>query len=444
MHGQGGPIGVSFGTSWIPGIDTFLTACSEAGIPLHSDHNDGHPIGASVSQFSIAKNSRVSSASAFLSKAFRDAAKNLTILTETSCTRIVMEGKKAVGVGLLAGQGDDGYSKEMVVNGGKEIILTAGTFGSVQLLLLSGIGPQSELDKHGIPLVADIPGVGQNLRDHSALSVEYLQDPSILGQNQIFRDAALLSAAEDEYWHSKTGPLATFGASAALAFPRLGAAVFESAEFHRLSKDEQEFLREPSRPTTEIVCASGPLYYSGPLDARDSVAAHEGLMQNCLSRGSVTLASRDPRDPPVIDPRYLAHPYDLRVAVETVRKVVEVGRAQAYASTLVRMIHGPRKASGEEIELGGGDDEAIERFVRENLLQGYHAMGTCRMGAPEDQERVVGQDFCVVGGVQNLRIADLSVCPVLTTNHTQINVYVIAEKCVRAILKDRESENRRL
>lgn len=144
----------------------------------------------------------------------------------------------------------------------------------------------------------------------------------------------------------------------------------------------------------------------------ESYLTHELLLQNNLSKGTLTLRSKNPRDLPVINPRFLDDPYDKRIAIETVREAMKVASTGAYESVIEEMVHGPGNKSNVA-DAVNVDDETILEFVRENLGQGYHFMATCKMGSKNDVTRVVDAQF-KVQGVEGLRVADLSVCPVLT------------------------------
>ena len=421
------PIGVGYGKSWISGVDTFIHACNEAGMPTVTDNNAGKPVGVAVCQFNVANGERCYSASAFLPPSKRAKLNNLTIVTETYCGRILFDGKKAVGIEARY----KNESQAVNVRARKEIILCAGAISSPHILLRSGVGPRQQIKSHDIPVVADIPGVGQNFQDHSALSFEYLVDPETMGHNQIMQDPERLKRAEEQYKKDKSGPLAYFGASAGVAFPKLPR-LYESEEFKALPRETQQFLLEKNRPSCEFYMCSGPLYYTGKLDPKDSCLAHECLMQNNLSRGSITLASADPRDDPIIDPNYLSHPFDRRIAIETLRELIRMVKGRTYEPIIRKLIHGPRDSLAE---LDAENTEDLETFIQKFLGGGYHAMSTCRMGSPSDTERVVNSDFKVVG-MQGLRVADLSVCPILTTNHTQINAYLIGEVCARTLIAE--------
>lgn len=138
---------------------------------------------------------------------------------------------------------------------------------------------------------------------------------------------------------------------------------------------------------------------------------HELLLQNNLSRGTVTLRSSNPRDLPVIDPKFLDHPYDRWIAIETIREAIRVVQANSYEGTVIRMVHGPgTEADVQKIDTS---DDSVLEFVRANLGQGYHSMSTCKMGQRNDPMAVVDKSFKVFG-VKGVRVADMSVCPVLT------------------------------
>ncbi|KAL4860429.1 hypothetical protein BDV12DRAFT_205074 [Aspergillus spectabilis] len=158
---------------------------------------------------------------------------------------------------------------------------------------------------------------GQNMLDHSILTLEYEVDNRIPAHNQIFLDPDLLVAAEAQYAHNQSGPLAMYGSSGSVAFPKIPS-MYDSKEFQDLDAATKEFLLEPTRPSAEIWLGSGPAAYAGPVGPGDSYITHEMLLQNNLSRGSVTIASRDPRALPVIDPNFLSQPCDERIAIACV------------------------------------------------------------------------------------------------------------------------------
>lgn len=440
MHHHGGPIAVGFGKQWQPLVQHCIDAAVEAGHGLNTDHNDGDPNGVAVAQMNVDNGVRMTSAAAFMGPDARKRLSNLVVVTGTLCNKLVFDSVKTVtGVELIStiAKNLPDIKHPIKVNVEKELVLCAGTFESPHILMLSGIGPAETLASHSIPVVHDSCNVGQHIRDHTALSCEFVVDQSIDGHNQLLQDPKRFEAAIKEFRDHKTGPLGVFGASAAVLFARMPA-LYESPQFHALSKPVRDFLSNPNRPSTELWMHGGPMMYTGPKLAADaSVLVLEGLIQNNLSLGSLTLTSANPRDLPQVDPCYLFEPYDERIAIETVKLILHLADTPAMQSIIRQPIHGPGPVDmeGRLVKLAHADDEdAIKDFIKAHLTQGFHSMGSCVMGSAKQQDRVVDAKFRVLG-VHGLRIADMSVCPVLTTNHTQINAYLIAEKCAQVMLE---------
>lgn len=435
MHHTGGAIAVGTGAKWQPLIQHCLQAAQEAGHKLNLDHNDGDPMGIAVAQMNVDAGVRRSSAAAFLGADARGKLDNLTVVHKTLCKRILFEGKRAVGVELFSTTGDSQSTADTVaIQASKDVVLCAGTFETPHILLMSGVGPADDLEKHGINVVHDHPYVGKNIRDHCAFSIEAVIDSEIPGHNQLLRNPEALAAARKEYEQSQTGPLAVFGASAAVLFARIPD-LYDSDEFKHLPEKMQAFLSRSERPSTELWLHGGPLFYQGPVETNDSIIAIEGLCQNLLSKGSLCLQSADPRQLPLIDPAYCTEPYDWRIAIETIKLQLRIAKTPAMQAIIRKPLHGPGKRNEKGIlELCDvHDEEAIRKFLREELTQGFHSMGSCVMGSTQNKERVVDAQFKVVG-LDGLRIVDMSVCPILTNNHTQINAYLIAERCAQLML----------
>lgn len=435
MHNVGGPIGVGAGAEWQELVKYCLEGAVEAGHRLNTDHNDGDPMGIAVAQMNVDSGVRISSAAAFLGEEARNRLSNLKVVTGTLCNRIVFEGDRAVGVELIPARPIPGQADEVVrVHAEKEIVLTAGALASPQILLLSGVGPAAELKKHNIKVVKDLPGVGRNIQDHCAFSIEAVIDESIPGQNQLLKNPEAFAAAQKEYQETKTGPLAVFGASAAVLFARMPE-LYTSPEYKALPQDLQTFLAHPERPSTELWLHGGPLFYQGPVSPKDSIIAIEGLCQNLISKGSLSLRSSDPRELPLVDPAYCTEPYDWRIAIETMKIQLRLLQSPTMQAILRKILHGPgeKNADGSVTLCSPDDEEAILRFLKEELTQGFHSMSSCVMGKEEDEACVVNADF-KVRGLQGLRVADMAVCPILTNNHTQINAYLIAERCGQVML----------
>ncbi|KAJ5623181.1 glucose-methanol-choline oxidoreductase [Penicillium lividum] len=425
-HGKSGPLKIGFGNEMVPGIETFVKACLENGIPICPDINSGNPVGVGLAQFNVRDGERIYAANSFLSDSVRASLKNLTVVTETECDRVHSRNGVVTGVDLYHRPTGD----QVHVYCREETVLCAGTFGSPKILMLSGLGPRDILERLDIPVKFDLPGCGQNMLDHSIITCEYKVNNSIPAHNQLFLDPSLLTEAEAQYAKDRTGPLAMYGASGTLAFPRIQR-LFESTEFSNLSSKEKSFLMEPTRPSAEIWLGSGPSVYQDDRPEQ-SYMTHELLLQNNLSQGTVSINSKDPREQPVINPNFMVHPFDRRIAIETVRMALKIARTNAYQGTIERMVHGP-DIEFETADLDAISDDVMLDFIRKNLDQGYHSVSTCRMGKSSDPDAVVDFRF-QVRGMKNLRVADLSVCPILTCNHTQINAYLIGLRCAREMV----------
>ncbi|PIG86446.1 hypothetical protein AARAC_006468 [Aspergillus arachidicola] len=391
-HGVSGALKIGFGDEMVPGIEAFIQACFETGIPLCPDINSGNPVGVGLAQFTFGMG--------------RDLMRRM-------------------------------LSWEIHVYCREQAVLCAGTFGSPRILLLSGLGPKNTLEKLNIPVQVDLPGCGQNMLDHSIITCEYKVNNSIPAHNQLFFDPVMLAKAEAQYAKDHTGPLAMFGSSGTLAFPRIQR-LFESEEFSELSTKEKDFLMEPTRPSAEIWLGSGPSVFQDDRPS-ESYMTHELLLQNNLSQGTVSIRSNNPRDQMIVNPNFMNHPFDRRIAIETVRLALNIARTKAYQGIIERMVHGPN-IDFATAGLDAISDEVMLDFIRKHLDQGYHSVSTCRMGKASDPDAVVDSRFRVKG-MKNLRVADLSVCPILTCNHTQINAYLIGLRCAREMVESHKARH---
>ena len=422
-HGQRGPIKLGFGHEMTPGVSKFVTACQQTGIPLCPDINSGNPVGVGLAQCNVRDGIRSYATNAYLDEAFRVQNRNLRIQTGIMVHRLLVEDCKVVGV---VGS-EQGKTTETWIMCSREVILCAGTFLTPQILLMSGIGPKTTVNELNLPLIRDTPGVGQGMLDHSILTLEFRVNDSSIDFSRLFENAELLREAEEQYKSNKTGLLSIFGTSGAVAFPKIEK-LENSTEFWSLDEANQAFLMHPKRPSAEIWLGSGRSAFTGAAKLGQSFITFELLLQNNLSHGTVTVVKAKSGAALEIDPKYLDHPYDRRIAIESVRTALQISRAQAYEDDIIEMVHGPES----------DDDVSIMEFIRRNLGQGYHSVGTCRMGASNDSAAVVDGSFNVIG-VPGVKIADLSVCPVLTCNHTQINAYLIGDRCANVLVQEWQS-----
>jgi choline dehydrogenase len=386
-RGSDGPLHTSYGPLNNPLYKAFIEAGRQAGYPVTSDVNGAQQEGFGRMDRTVHAGRRWSAARAYLDAArSRD---NLTIWTDTLAERILFEGKRAVG--LLCSQG----SARFRPRARREVIVAAGAVNSPQLLKLSGIGPGAELARHGIPVLADRPGVGANLTDH--LEVYF--------QVACTQPITLYSSL-------KPLPKAMIGARWLLKHDGLGATNhFESCAFIR----SRPGVRWPDLQYHFLPAA---ISYNGKdLATRHGFQVHVGPMRS-KSRGHVLLRSSDPREKPALHFNYMSHPDDWTEFRAAIRLTREIFAQPAFA---------PYR--GEEIEPGAAvqGDAEIDAFIRKRVESAYHPCSTCRMGADDDPMAVVDPQTRVIG-VENLRVADASIMPAITTGNLNAPTIMLAEK----------------
>jgi choline dehydrogenase len=360
----------------------FLEAAAAAGIPRAADLNASDNEGAGLTPVSIRRGRRFSVVDGYLRPAMRRP--NLTVLTRAHATRVLVDRGRATGIAYLL----DGREEEALA--GREVVLAAGTIDTPKLLLLSGIGPEEELARHGIPVAHASPGVGRNLRDHLANGVLAAVDAETLFTAE--RARHLLS-----WLVAGRGPLTSN--------------VAEAAAFVRI---------DPQAPAPDLELIFAPVLFeeegtSPP--SRDGVTVAAVLLQP-RSAGEVRLSSADPLVPPEIDPRYLVDPegHDAR----TLREGVRLARRVLGESPLARHVT-------EELLPGASaiDDDALDEHLRARSQTLYHPVGTCRMGT--DDEAVVTPELRL-RGIDGLRVVDASVIPALPRGHTNWPTVMVAER----------------
>ncbi|KAK7907983.1 FAD/NAD(P)-binding protein [Apiospora marii] len=384
-HGTGGAVDLSYQKEWLPTTDDVFRAAEEVGLGINPDVNSGSPIGMGIGTACIHKGTRVTSASAYLSSP----PSNLVVVTDALVEKIMFEQDVAVGLKIASG------ARFMAR---KEVIISGGAINSPQLLLLSGLGPEEALRKHGIPRVLDLPQVGRNLQDHC------------------FSTAGIVI----KKGHTTT-PLLQQSPSPMGWFQL--PAVLRSREFQALPLPMQTYLRRPLVPNWEMA-THAPFFDHVEISDDEEVFSAICLVMNPQSRGTVTLKSANPRDPPAIDPRFLTHPFDRRTAIEGMREMLRFFQAPTWKQKTVRNVSWPQDNS----------DKAIWEAFSSNLKSSWHMAGTVKMGHSA-QEACVDSSFKVIG-TQNLRVADMSVCPLLPNNHTQSTAYIIGEIAAEKIVAE--------
>jgi len=400
FHGVGGPQSVSDQSEPHPLCDAFITAATEAGHPRNPDFNGRTQEGAGYYQTTSRRGLRASTAVAYLRPARRRA--NLAVTTHAHVTRITFDGARASGVEWIR----DGRPESATVR--REVILSAGAIATPQLLQLSGVGPGALLRAHGLDVLCDAPGVGENLMDHMQARI-VLRCTRAITFNDDMRNPLRAAWAGLRWALMRKGPL-TVSAGYAGGFFRSGDRV--------ASPDIQVHFINFS--TTKM----GDRLHGFPGFTASSCQLRP------QSRGWVRLNSSDPTAPPLIHPNYLATDTDRQANVAGLRLLRNILRQPALAPFI--------KA---EIEPGPScdTDDQLLAYCQEHGSSLYHPSCTARMGADGDATAVVNPRL-KVRGVEGLRVVDGSVMPQLVSGNTNAAIIMIAEKASDLILEDAASD----
>jgi choline dehydrogenase len=391
-HGRDGPMNVRNVRRPNPLNFAFFDALAGLGFQARADLNGADSEGMGLRQLSIRRGTRETTASALLRPALKRA--NLVVLTRTQATRVILDGRRAVGVEARSEQGT------IFVRARREVVLSAGAIQSPQLLMLSGIGDREHLATLGIEVRHHLPGVGQNLHDHLASPVHMSMDhPASYGISVRAMPRNLWNIAE--YVLFRRGPLSNN--------------VFESAAFVKtvpgLEKpDVQLVFQAAKRPPPSFPFPLGHGFAISPV----------GLYPR--SRGRLMLASADPFTAPLIDPNLLAAPEDLEPLVRGIRLVRRIFGSPAFA-----------RYRAKETAPGNAavSDADLVAYIRAEAYTVHHPVSTCRMGT--DPSAVVDPQLRVAG-LDSLRVADASVFPSIIGGNTNAAVVMIAEKAADMIL----------
>ncbi|MDA9001505.1 GMC family oxidoreductase N-terminal domain-containing protein [Gammaproteobacteria bacterium] len=395
FHGQDGPLNVANIRHKNKPVDDFVETGSSV-FGFNEDFNGESQEGIGYYQTTQKNGKRCSAAKAYLVPALER--ENLTVLTDTNVNKILVNDSRATGVSCI---GEDG--EEFTLNATKEVLLSSGAFGSPQVLLRSGIGPEQEITKHGIEHKVDLPGVGKNLQDHiDYLSVHKYKSLNLFG----FSLGTIFLKYPYElikYLLIKTGMFTS--------------TVAEAGGFIRSRNDI-------AVPDIQLHFAPGMVVDHG----RESVWGTGLSCHTCLlrpkSRGEVTLQSADPTDDPKIDPKFLSHPDDMRDMVAGYKKMMKVMNKEPLSKYTSGHVQRP-------VDLD--NDEDIEQAIREDADTVYHPVGTCKMGS--DEMSVVNERL-KVHSVSGLRVIDASIMPTLVGGNTNAPTIMIGEKASDMILED--------
>ena len=392
LRGINGPLNITKGKRMNPLTLAFEKAGAQAGYQSTPDYNGKQQEGFGPMDQTIKNGLRWSSAKAYLKPAIQS---GKCQVIRGLATKIIIENSQATGVEYTQG------NKKSVLSASKEVIISASAINSPKLLLLSGIGPASELKSKGIKVVADRPGVGKNLQDHLELYIQMAsKKPVSLYKywNPIGKAWVGL-----RWFISKSGP----GASNQ----------FESAAFIR-SKAGVEY------PDIQYHFLPLAVRYDGKLPVKGhGFQAHVGPMRS-QSRGYVTLRSSDPKEPPKIQFNYMSHEsdwIDFRNCIRLTREIFSQPAFEPFADSEI--------SPGKDVQ----SDEQLNDFIRDNVESAYHPCGTCKMGDKSDPMSVVDPETRVIG-VDKLRVADSSIFPQITNGNLNAPSIMVGEKASDHIL----------
>jgi len=379
FHGAGGPMTVDFARDLNPSAAAFLAAGEQLGLPVSSDLNGAQRTGFGIAQSNIRDGMRHSVVDGYLRPAMHRP--NLDVRTGARVTQVLFDGRTATGVRLRDGQ---------IVTARRGVIMAAGSLRTPQLLMLSGVGPGAHLSEHGIPVLADLPGVGANLHDHPMITPVW---PITSGTTLL---DAQDEASQTAYRLARRGPLASL-AQALAVLP----------------------LHDGETPDLQVYFTLLG-FEPGLVPMGQPAVTALAVLLTPASRGTLRLQSADPADAPLADPAYLADEADRKALRQGLEQVRALFLAPALAA-----ITGPALFPAP-----AADDDALDTFISQSLVSIWHPVGTCRMGHGAD---AVVSPRLTVHGLENLYVADASVMPAITRGNTHAPTIMIAEKAAELI-----------
>lgn len=398
IHGGDGPLWSSDITGKHELMEAIIRGAEELGVPRTDDFNNGKQEGVGYYQLFTHNGWRISAAAAYLKPA--RSRRNLHIETDAHVTGLILDGRKAAGVRYRQG------GEIRAARASREVILSAGSLQSPQILQLSGIGPAELLHRYGIEIVHELKGVGQNLQDHLQLRLMYRVSKPITTNDDLGSLFGKMRIGL-QWLLTGTGPLG-IGINQGGLFTRiLPGSKTPDIQFHfgTLSADQAGGKPHPWPGCTFSVCQLRP-----------------------ESRGSVEIKSADPMEPPAMRPNYLSTETDRHCAIESIKYARKLASTEALKPYLVSEYKPGPSVSG--------DGEILD-FARENGATIFHPAGTCKMGS---DPMAVTDARLRVHGIAGLRVVDCSIMPTLTSGNTHAPAVMIAEKASDMILEDQKAD----
>ncbi|RKF18024.1 glucose-methanol-choline oxidoreductase [Alginatibacterium sediminis] len=401
-HGQGGPLNVAKLIEPSNLVDCFIAGCESIGVPHNPDINGAEQFGVMQTHVTQKNGERCSAAKAYLTPHLSRS--NLSVITGATSSKVLLKGKKAVGMEYI----HKGETKQLFAN--LEVILSAGAFGSPQLLQLSGIGNSDALSDHGIACQHELPGVGENLQDHIDLVSSYRCDSKLDAFGFTPRGIARITKALPQWFLKRRGKL-TSNFAEGIAFVKSDV--------------------DMAVPDLEFVFVVGIVDdHARHLHLSHGYSNHVTLLRP-KSRGSVKLASADPFAAMSIDPNFFDSEEDMELMIKAWKLQHKMLNSEAFEGIRGQQLY----------PVDPNDERAIIEDIRNRADTQYHPVGTCKMGPSSDPMAVVDNELCV-HGLQGLRVVDASIMPSLVGGNTNAPTIMIAEKIAALIIKQRKALKR--